>query len=349
MAAGTRPRRRRAGLATHKTTFSWGRHKTLASLLLVLGFAFSGLAGAVAYFLPAISAAVQSTGGKTTGRAGQNKLHPAKLGSGSTNAVSSGNSFTVLLLGSDNDSKFVSSHVLTQTMILVRVNPQSHQVVMLSIPRDLWVQLSTGGYAKIDAAYSLGGAAAAIQTVENDFQVQINYWAWIGLGGLVNLVNQLGGVNVNAQMPVLDDQYPYDLTGSNPYAYERIAVLPGPQRLNGTNALEYVRSRHGDILEDIARAQKQQQLLLDIKSAAKTMSLFDVPRIAAALNGSIKTDMSLTQINQLLPLARAVTGGNVKQIVLYSSYYTGQVISGQDALVPNWPAINSLVSQYFPA
>ena len=317
-------------------------------MLLVFGFGLSGASGVVAYFLPAITAALNITGHQTTGKSGKSKGATPSPSPGTTSAPSQ--PFNVLLLGSDNDTKFEPDHVLTQTMILVRVDPQTHSVVMFSIPRDLWVSLSTGGSAKIDAAYSYGGAATAIQTVENDFGVPINYWVWIGLGGLVQLVNQLGGVNVVAQMPILDDEYPSDLTGSNPYLQARIAVLPGPQRLNGVDALEYVRSRHGDILSDIARSQKQQQLLLDIKAAAKTLGLADVPDIASSLGNSVKTDMSLTQLTSLLPLARAFSDGDVNEVIMTGSPYFGSVIEsdGEDALAPDWTQIDALVAQYFP-
>ncbi|MGA9775320.1 MAG: LCP family protein [Candidatus Dormiibacterota bacterium] len=346
MAAGTRPRRRRAGLPTHHSSFSWGRHPALLAFLVLVGFAVSGVSGAVAYFLPAVTTALHVTGQKTTGNGGK-ATHPGTQGTGTPPPP--GQPFTVLLLGSDNDTKFSPNSVLTQTMILVRVDPATHHAVMLSIPRDLWVPLSTGGRAKIDAAYSYGGAAAAIQTVENNFNVTVNYWAWIGLGGLVELVNQLGGVDLISQMPILDVQYPYDLTGGNPYANQRIAILPGPQRLNGVNALTYVRSRHGDILEDIARGQKQQELLVDIKDSAKQMDLADIPRIASALGGEVRTSLSISQISSVAALAKDFSNGNVTQIVMLSNDYSGGNIGGQSVLIPNWPAINALIAQNFPA
>jgi LCP family protein required for cell wall assembly len=313
---------------------------------VVVGFLVSGTSGVVAYFLPAVSAAFQATGQATLGKGGKSTLPTADPTN--TPAPASGAPFTVLLLGSDNDTKFAPSQVLTQTMILVRVDPATHQAVMLSIPRDLWVPIASGGSAKIDAAYLDGGAADAVQTVENDFNVPVNYWVWIGLGGLVSLVNQLRGVNLVAQMPILDDQYPADLTGSNPYDNQRIAILPGPQRLDGVDALTYVRSRHGDILEDIARSQKQQQLLVDIKAAAATLGLADVPRIASSLGGEIKTSMSLTEVSSIAALAKDFSDGSVKQIVMLPPDYASETIDLQDVLAPNWTAINGLVVQYFP-
>ena len=314
--------------------------------LLVFGFGISGVSGVVAYFLPAITAALNITGNQTPGAG--NSHHP-KATPSTPPVTASNQPFNVLLLGSDNDTKFEPTSVLTQTMILVRVNPAAHSVVMLSIPRDLWVPIGTGGPAKIDAAYSYGGAAEAIQTVENNFGVPINYWIWIGLGGLVHLINDVRHVNVVAQMPILDDEYPYDLNGGNPYAYERIAILPGPQRLGGVAALEYVRSRHGDLLSDIARSQKQQQLLLDIKASAKDLGLADVPSIASSLGNSVKTDISLTQVTSLLPLVRAFNDGNVQQLVMVGTqYFSNGTIGGQSVLLPNWTGINALVAQYFP-
>jgi anionic cell wall polymer biosynthesis LytR-Cps2A-Psr (LCP) family protein len=116
------------------------------------------------------------------------------------------------------------------------------------------------------------------------------------------------------------------------------------------DALEYVRSRHGDILSDIARSQKQQQLLLDIKSAAKTLGLADVPSIASSLGNSLKTDMQLTQVASLLPLAKAFSSGNITQVIMLSQDYSSVTESdGEQALAPNWTAINALVAQYFPA
>ncbi len=346
MAAGNQPRRRRAGL--RRSGFAFGRHPILLAFLVVLGFLVAGTSGAVAYFLPAVTAAVKVTGQVTSGKGSKSPALQA-----ASTPPPPGQPFTVLLLGSDNDAKFPQDGVLTQTMILVRVDPDTHSAVMLSIPRDLWVPIASGGTEKIDAAYEEGRAKDAVETVESDFNVAVNYWAWIGLGGLVNLVNQLGGVDVISQMPVLDVQYPYDLSGSNPYANQRIAILPGPQRLDGVNALTYVRSRHGALLEDIARNQKQQELLVDIKDSAKHLNVTDIPRIASALGNEVRTDMSLTQISSIAGLAKDFSNGAVKEIVMLPPDYTSgtELVNGgtEDVLLPNWSNIDALMTKNFPA
>jgi LCP family protein required for cell wall assembly len=254
----------------------------------------------------------------------------------------------VLLLGSDNDAKFGGT-ILTQSMILARVNPKTRQVVMESIPRDLWVPLSSGGSAKIDAAYLHGGASAAVATVEDDFHIHVDHYAWIGLLGLVNLINQVGGIDVVATNPVMDDFYPKDLTGKDPYAYERVAVLPGPQHMNGMQALMYVRSRHGDLRSDFGRSQRQQQVLLALRAKAKLLGIADLPDIATAMANDFSTDMSIGEIASLLPIASSVQLQNVQQVILASPYSTPLLVGNQDALQPNWNLILPLTHRYFPA
>ena len=321
----------------------------MATLLLVLCFVFAGAAGAFAYFLPAIVTAFQDTGHTIT-HAGPS------LAPGATPAGDPGNAadasttapFTVLLLGSDNDAKF-GGQVLTQSMILTRVDPVSKHVTMLSIPRDLYVPLSTGGSNKIDYAYSFGQANAAVSTVENDFNVHIDHYAWIGLLGLVNLIDKLGGVDVVATNPVLDDFYPADLTGNNPYAYERVAVLPGPQHMNGMEALQYVRSRHGDLRSDFGRSQRQQQVLLAIRTKAKLLGISDLPNISDAMANDFNTDMSIPDVAALLPLASGIQLQNVQQVILLPPYTSSTTIGNQDVLLPNWNLILPEVHKYFPA
>ncbi len=326
---------------------------------IALGFMVSGLMGTALYFSPAIAAAFQDFG-HTIHHQAAPVQHPtagavATAGPAATAApaatpapVTSG-SFTVLLLGSDNDAKFATNQVLTQSMILARVDPVTRHVTMVSIPRDLNVQLSTGGTDKIDKAYLYGGVNAAINTVEQNFGVHVDHYAWIGLLGLVHLIDQVGGVDVVASNPVLDDFYPKDLSGTHPYEYQRVAVLPGPQRMDGMEALQYVRSRHDDLRSDFGRSFRQQQVLLALRAKAKLLGIADLPDIANAMSGQFSTDMSLGDVGQLLPIAGNVSLTDVQQVVLLPPYTVEQTIGNQDVLVPNWDLILPLVHKYFPA
>jgi LCP family protein required for cell wall assembly len=319
-----------------------------AVALFLAGVFISGLSGAFAYFLPAALVAYAQTGQATRDTAVA-RPSPSRA---ATPAPPAGSAFTVLLMGSDDDSKFQADSVLTQSMILVRITPATRHVTMLSIPRDLWVPLSSGGTAKIDAAYSYGGAPLAVATVERNFGIRVDDWVWVGLRGLVKLIDYLGGVDVTTSNPVLDDFYPADLENADPYSYKRVLVLPGPQHLDGLHAMEYVRSRHGDIQEDFGRSQRQQQVLLALKTKARAVNPVDLPGVVASFNGEFKTSMNLgdfARIRSLLSLAGQINDpSQIEQIVLVPPYTSSAVVDGADVLIPNWTAIRPLVRQYFP-
>jgi LCP family protein required for cell wall assembly len=346
-------RRQRASVRRHHVQ----RTRIVLGFLIAFGFVLSGAIGALAYFMPAIVTAFQDTGHAidrnlptpSASALASPGSSPSATATAQSVPPAPGAPFTVLLLGSDNDAKFMGGPVLTQSMILARVNPTTKQVVMESIPRDMWVQLSTGGYAKIDAAYEHGGASAAVATVEEDFDIHVDHYAWIGLLGLVNLINQVGGIDVVATNPVMDDFYPADLSGKDPYAYERVAVLPGPQHMNGMQALMYVRSRHGDLRSDFGRSQRQQQVLLALRAKAKLLGIANLPDIATAMGNDFSTDMTIPEIASLLPIASNIQLQNVKQIILSSPYTSTGVLDNEDVLLPNWSYILPETHQFFPA
>jgi LCP family protein required for cell wall assembly len=311
----------------------------------VVAVALSVASGGFAYFLPAVAEAIDATGQVV--EVPSPTPSPTGLEPSPSPTPRAPGSFTVLLLGSDNDSKFLADHVLTQSMIIIRFNPATKKVVMMSIPRDLWVPLSTGGMGKIDGAYSYGGAGSAIATVENNFGIHIDDYIWIGLTGLVHVIDAIGGVDVVTSNPVLDDFYPKDLGAGNPYDYLRVAVMAGPQHMTGVNALQYVRSRHNDLQSDFGRSQRQQQVLLALRAKASGISAEDVPALAAALKGQIKTSMGLSRIATLLPIVGSLDLKNIQQIVLLSPYTHGCGCA-DGYVVPDWGQILPLVHQYFP-
>ena len=303
--------------------------------------------GSLAYFLPAAMIAFSASGQSIEIPSPSPTSILFSPSPSSVPTVTTSGAFTVLLLGSDDDSKFQGDRVLTQSMILVRVVPSTKQVTMLSIPRDLWAPLASGGSGKMDWAYSYGGARAAIATVESDFGVHINDYIWVGLLGLIRVIDVIGGIDIVTSNPVLDDYYPLDVNTNSLYGYQRIAVLGGPQHLDGTHALEYVRSRHNDIQSDFGRSRRQQQVLLAIRAKSKQLSPEDIPNLAQAIGGEIKTSISLGKVASLLPLAASFDNpAAIHTIVLASPYTRGGAPDG--SLWPNWGYILPLVSQYFP-
>jgi LCP family protein required for cell wall assembly len=330
----------------HRARASRRRLSPLRSLVLAaLAIALSVVAGGLAYFIPAAATAIQETG-QVVGVASPSPTSLLFSPSPSPSPVDQG-AFTVLLLGSDDDSKFRADAVLTQSMILVRVLPATKEVTMLSIPRDLYVHLSTGGYGKIDGAYSYGAAGAAIATVEQDFGVHVDDYIWVGLLGLIKVIDAIGGIDIVTSNPVMDDYYPADIYGGDPFGYQRVAVLAGPQHLDGIHAMQYVRSRHSDLQSDFGRSKRQQQVLQAIRVKSKQLAPSDIPALAAAIGGEMKTSIGLDKVARLVPLAATFDNPDaIRQVLLLPPYTHG---GGPDGSVtPNWGAILPLVHQYFP-
>jgi LCP family protein required for cell wall assembly len=305
--------------------------------IVILGFLLAGLGGLGAYFLPLFQTAASST---TAGPGALPNLNPVSAPT---------DPFTVLLLGSDDDAKFAPDRLNTQSMILLRVDPATKQATVLSIPRDLWVPIPNQGWGKISTAYQLGGAQSAVAAVESNFKVHVDDYVWIGLNGLVHVIDRLGGVNLQVTNPVMDDFYPSDLnTNEYPYDYYRVAVLPGAVHMDGVHALQYVRSRHGDVRGDFARSERQQQLLLAIKAQASHLNVADLPSMASAFNGEVKTSIGIDRLRALVSIAKDFNGTSIQRVVLVPPYTSEGWAAGQSVVFPDWNQILPLVHKTFP-
>lgn len=293
--------------------------------------------GLVAYFLPLFQSAANAT--VSTGPISVPLPNPM---------ADKSEPFTMLLLGSDDDAKFPPDRVNTQSMILIRVDQGRKQATMLSIPRDLWVPIPGQGMGKISTAYQTGGAAGAIAAVESNFKVHIDDYVWIGLAGLVRLIDHMGGVDIVVTNPVMDDFYPSDISTNDPYGYYRVAVLPGAVHLDGVHALQYVRSRHGDLRGDFARSERQQQLLMAIKARSAQLNAADLPGMARAMQGELRTTIGLARLRPLLSIAGNFDGTGIHRVLLLAPYTSNGFFDGQDVVLPNWSQILPLVHQTFP-
>lgn len=269
---------------------------------------------------------------------------------------------TILLLGSDNDQKKEEAAPLTQSMIIATIDPLHDRVALLSIPRDFWVHIPDHGWAKLDLAFKYGyqsgfrgqprgfrgGVALARYTIEKLFGVPIDYYAWVGLQGFSNVIDTFGGVTLDVQHPVLDDTYPNDIHSPDPYGERRLFIPAGWQHMDGTSALEYVRSRHGDRLGDFGRSARQQQALLALRTKLTAMNVIPrLPDLVNELKSSIRTDLSLQQLYQLDELSHAISHKSITRLVLSAPTYCREsYIDYQDALTPFWnkilPAVHAL-------
>ncbi len=287
-------------------------------------------------------------------------IQPTQLPSDLTNL----HYFNLLLLGSDNDAKFASGAVLTQTVIVVRVDFDNKKVTMVSLPRDLWIPNDLGGCCnKLDEISGnetdgardpqdakLHGFAHTLATIEKDFSIPISAFAWVGLDGFVKVIDTLGGVDVDVLHPIVDDEYPDDVNTNDPYGYKRLDIPAGPQHLDGRTALEYVRSRHSDATGDFGRSARQQSVLAALKKKLDDPTLLTkLDEFATDLQGSVLTSLQINQVVQLAQFARSLKSSDIKQVVLSPPDY-GQLgnADGKSVVLPNWGAINEAVKQIFP-
>lgn len=281
--------------------------------------------------------------------------------------ILSGPRINILLLGSDTDQKFTnadgSHNYLAQSDIVVTIDPATKSVGMLSIPRDFYIRIPGGGLHKLDEAYSLGGpaigsgayspggVALSRLTIFQDFGIPINYYAWVGLDGFVKVIDTVGGVDVDVLHPITDDNYPDDVgnhTGDI-YAYKRLYIPPGPQHLSGPEALEYVRSRHADLVGDFGRSARQQQVLSALKTKLNNPDIVGkLPAIANDLNGYVKTDMQLTDVFKLMNFARSLNPNSINRIILGPPYSnSGTAPSGESVVFPDCGKVVPAIAKMF--
>ena len=164
--------------------------------------------------------------------------------------------------------------------------------VLVSIPRDSYVPIPGHGTNKINAALGFGGPELLIQTVENVTGLRINHYMGIGFGGLVSVVNGVGGVRICLPAPLHDED-----SGAN---------LPaGCQNLNGAQALAFVRDRHSFANEDLQREQDQRAFLKALLSKATSPSVYLNPFTALPFGSAAASSISVDQGTHLYNLVSA--------------------------------------------
>ena len=220
---------------------------------------------------------------------------------------------TLLLIGSDHRAGEPWRMANTDTMMLVRLDPDSTTINLLSIPRDLKVQLPEGGAlgdAKLNAAYSIGGPNLLVHVLSQQVfpGLKVNHIIDVNFGGFEALVNAIGCVYVD-----VDHRY-YNNTAYTDYS--SIDIQPGYQKLCGSDALAFVRFRHTD--SDIVRNARQQDFLRWVKDEfGASYLLANRDRLLSIFGAHTQTDNDLHSIDGLINLFNLVAfsaGHTIKQI-----------------------------------
>jgi LCP family protein required for cell wall assembly len=255
-----------------------------------------------------------------------------------------------LILGSDTDAKKETGAVPdTQVIIFVSYDTRRQQIYMVSIPRDLYVPIPGFISDKIDTSPGYANSRAEVlKTVEANFHVTINHYAWVGLTGFINIINSLGGIDINVAHPMVESDFPDDLNPFGPtYAVRRFFIPAGPQHLDGITALEYVRARHADLIGDFGRSQRQQQVLLQVKAKLMHADISVFPNLIQDLKGQVSTDLSGLDILSLANSVLHLKASSIHHFYLdpVRGYTTDNPKTPVgDALIPNWTKINTLFS-----
>ena len=242
----------------------------------------------------------------------------------------------ILLIGADEQG---GGHN-TDTLITVSIDPVTKQVAMFSLPRDtVDVPIPQGparqvwgrGYGgKINSFFANNrhrsdlwsgndrtrGYNALKSVLGELYDLDIKYFVEVNFEGFQKVVDAVGGVTINVQIPVSDDRFP----GERGKLY-RLYIPTGIQHMDGAQALKYARSRHSST--DFDRGQRQQRVLLSLREQADPQNLIPkLPELIAALKKTVRTDVPLDQMDELLGLASEVDTKNIRSYVFAPPLYS---------------------------
>jgi polyisoprenyl-teichoic acid--peptidoglycan teichoic acid transferase len=208
----------------------------------------------------------------------------------------------------------------SDTMILLTIDPQSKTAGMMSIPRDLWVNIPGYGYARINTAYYNGeanklpggGPALAMKTVEQVIGVPVQYYAQMEFWAFTRLVEDMGKVNVFIDKKIIIDPM-------GPGA-DKIMLSAGWHKLGGVEALGYVRQRHTEG-GDVDRSKRQQNLIMAVRDHVMNPANFptllaNAPAMYNEIQSGVRTNLTFDDIMRLGMLAKDIPPENIKRGVI---------------------------------
>jgi len=242
----------------------------------------------------------------------------------------------ILVLGSDRREHMAGDKGRSDSIMLLRIDPSNKSISMLSIPRDLRVEIPGWGSDRINAAYSDGGPALSVATFKALTGLPVNHFLDVNFVGFADMVDYLGGVYID-----VDRQY-YNNTAVT--GYSSIDIPAGYQRLNGANALGFVRYRH-DQLGDWGRMQRQQLFLRELKrQALRWQNVLKFPKLIRLFTRNTISDIS--SIKQFLGLVQLGLGVNTSRI--YQTHLVGEpiVVGGADELQASPAEVAAVVDQF---
>lgn len=262
--------------------------------------------------------------------------------------------FTMIFVGLDRRPGETGLTYRTDTMMLVSLDPVANQIGVLSIPRDLYVQIP--GYSQLQRinsamvygeTYRLGsGPTLMMQTVQLNLGIRVNDFLAVDFQSFIDLVDAIGGIDVQTEYTINDPQYP-----NMNYGYDPFYLPAGNHHLDGYNALRFARTRHGD--SDIQRAERQQQVMYAVRDRILNFDMLpslvaQAPGLWSSWQDNVYTGLSLEQVIQLGLYVRNVPRENIRMGVIdyrYLQSYTTP--DNASVLIPNRSRLGELMTEVF--
>ncbi len=324
----------------------------LVTLAATVYLTYSVVKGATAQGLGRASNPGLSLTEASQGQQPVNENEPLQGSEGPTPVPWDGaNRVTILITGLDYRDWEGEGPSRTDTMMLLTMDPVSRTAGVLSIPRDLWVNIPGFDYGKINTANFLGeaykvpggGPGLAVQTVEDLLGITINYYAQVDFQAFEDFIDQIGGVTVDV---------PYEMSVDPLGPGNTVTLQAGEQHLDGPTALAYARNRD-TIGSDFDRADRQQQVIMGIFD--QMTSLGTLPRLLAnsltiynSLRYGVHTNLTLKQVISLAWTASQIPRDNIKRGVIGPNETTRTFSpDGLDILLPNIEAVRAVRDQVF--
>lgn len=261
---------------------------------------------------------------------------------------------SILLLGIDQRCD-EDGPAHTDSMMVLTIDPVGKSANLLSLPRDLWVEIPDIGTDRINQAnyfgelyeYPGGGAALAMQTVENLLGIPIDYYAAVNFDAFIEAVELIDGIDVDVTETIDDQTYP-----DRCYGYDPFYIEAGRQHLNGEEALKYARTRV-TFGGDVDRAARQQQVMMAVRDKVLRLDMVpqlirQAPQLWLSFQNNVRTNMTPDEAVQLALLAQDIPEDNIDSTVIDFNYvYSETTPDGRQVLVPIRENIRALRDELF--
>ena len=232
--------------------------------------------------------------------------------------------FYMMLVGSDERAGSDEAGARSDTNIVVYVDPTRNQASIVSIPRDTMIDIDNVGISKFNAAYNYGGVSSTIREASQLLGVDISHYAEVNFENMVQLVDAVGGVDVEVTERI--DDTDADNTTDNPNG-KRIIIEEGLQHLDGEQALVFARSR-AFVDGDFTRTANQRKLIMALVNKVLDMPVTELPGVIQGAAKCVTTDLSVTDI---VALAEQFKGKG--DLTVYSAMaptvFMDQLVNGQ--------------------